>query len=50
MGYGSEEKNTVLELTYNYGIRKYDKGDAYVQVDRTSPFFDYSSIVNSRLA
>ncbi|XP_058749959.1 probable lactoylglutathione lyase, chloroplastic [Vicia villosa] len=32
MGYGSEEKNTVLELTYNYGVRKYDKGDAYVQI------------------
>jgi len=38
MGYGPEEKNTVLELTYNYGVTKYDKGDAYAQVDRSSPF------------
>lgn len=32
MGYGPEEKNTVLELTYNYGVTKYDKGDAYAQI------------------
>lgn len=33
MGYGPEDKNAVLELTYNYGITKYDKGNAYAQVD-----------------
>ncbi|KAM7509555.1 hypothetical protein LguiA_020008 [Lonicera macranthoides] len=32
MGYGSEDKNAVLELTYNYGITKYDKGNAYAQI------------------
>lgn len=32
MGYGPEDKNTVLELTYNYGVTEYDKGNAYAQV------------------
>ncbi|CAI9755687.1 unnamed protein product [Fraxinus pennsylvanica] len=32
MGYGPEDKNTVLELTYNYGIREYDKGNGYAQI------------------
>ncbi|KAJ6381834.1 hypothetical protein OIU77_030488 [Salix suchowensis] len=31
IGYGSEDKNCVLELTYNYGITEYDKGNAYAQ-------------------
>lgn len=33
MGYGPEDKNAVLELTYNYGVTEYDKGNAYAQVD-----------------
>ncbi|XP_065009514.1 probable lactoylglutathione lyase, chloroplastic [Musa acuminata AAA Group] len=32
MGYGPEDKNTVLELTYNYGVTEYDKGNAYAQI------------------
>lgn len=32
MGYGPEDKSTVLELTYNYGVTEYTKGDAYGQV------------------
>ncbi|KAL9324658.1 hypothetical protein ACSQ67_009515 [Phaseolus vulgaris] len=32
VGYGPEEKSAVLELTYNYGITEYDKGDAYAQI------------------
>ncbi|KAL6877631.1 hypothetical protein ACP4OV_012846 [Aristida adscensionis] len=32
MGYGPEEKNAVLELTYNYGVTEYDKGNAYAQI------------------
>ncbi|KAJ1386770.1 Vicinal oxygen chelate [Sesbania bispinosa] len=32
LGYGPEEKSTVLELTYNYGVTEYDKGDAYAQI------------------
>ncbi|XLS80241.1 hypothetical protein HN51_046072, partial [Arachis hypogaea] len=31
MGYGPEDKNTVLELTYIYGITNYDKGNGYGQ-------------------
>lgn len=32
MSYGPEDKNPVLELTYNYGITDYDKGNGYAQV------------------
>jgi lactoylglutathione lyase len=38
MGYGPEDKNAVLELTYNYGITEYDKGNAYGQVRDTLAF------------
>lgn len=29
LGYGDESENTVLELTYNWGVDSYDLGDAY---------------------
>ncbi len=29
VGYGNENDNTVLELTYNYGETKYDMGNAF---------------------
>ena len=29
VGYGEESGNTVLELTYNYGVEKYDLGSAF---------------------
>ncbi|MBW4510490.1 MAG: lactoylglutathione lyase [Scytonematopsis contorta HA4267-MV1] len=29
VGYGEESDNTVLELTYNWGVEKYNLGDAY---------------------
>ncbi|KAI3447004.1 hypothetical protein Pfo_003669 [Paulownia fortunei] len=32
MGYGPEDKNAVMELTYNYGVTEYDKGNAYAQI------------------
>lgn len=32
MGYGPEDQNTVLELTYNYGVKEYDKGNGYAQI------------------
>ncbi|TQD79115.1 hypothetical protein C1H46_035316 [Malus baccata] len=32
LGYGPEDKNAVLELTYNYGITDYDKGNGYAQI------------------
>lgn len=32
MGYGLEDKSAVLELTYNYGVMEYDKGNGYAQI------------------
>ncbi|XP_073000489.1 probable lactoylglutathione lyase, chloroplastic [Typha latifolia] len=32
MGYGPEDKSAVLELTYNYGVKEYNKGNAYAQI------------------
>jgi lactoylglutathione lyase len=32
VGYDSEERSAVLELTYNYGVEKYDLGTAYGHV------------------
>ncbi|KAL2925483.1 Lactoylglutathione lyase GLX1 [Bienertia sinuspersici] len=32
MGYAPEEETIVLELTYNYGVTEYTKGNAYAQV------------------
>jgi lactoylglutathione lyase len=29
VGYGDEEANTVLELTYNWGVETYDMGTAF---------------------
>ena len=29
LGYGDESDNTVIELTYNWGVDRYDIGDAY---------------------
>lgn len=29
VGYGSEEENTVLELTYNWGVDHYDLGNGF---------------------
>ncbi|MBS7812525.1 lactoylglutathione lyase [Roseococcus pinisoli] len=29
LGYGDESSETVLELTYNYGVDKYDTGTAF---------------------
>lgn len=29
MGYGPEDKNFALELTYNYGVEEYDLGEGF---------------------
>lgn len=29
VGYGDETRNSVLELTFNYGVTSYNLGDAY---------------------
>lgn len=45
MGYGPEDKSVVLELTYNYGVTEYDKGNGYAQVDSFSFSHETSSII-----
>ncbi|NP_001334598.1 glyoxalase [Solanum lycopersicum] len=32
LGYGPEDTSAVMELTYNYGVTEYDKGNAYAQI------------------
>jgi lactoylglutathione lyase len=32
VGYDSEERSAVLELTYNYGVERYELGSAYGHV------------------
>jgi len=32
VGYADESEQAVLELTYNYGVERYDLGDAYGHV------------------
>ncbi len=32
VGYGNESEHAVLELTYNYGVNKYDLGSGYGHV------------------
>ncbi len=32
VGYDTEDRSTVLELTYNYGVERYDLGSAYGHV------------------
>ncbi|BAT77369.1 hypothetical protein VIGAN_01547600 [Vigna angularis var. angularis] len=32
LGYGEEHETTVLELTNNYGVTEYSKGNAYAQI------------------
>ena len=29
LGYGRESENTAIELTYNWGVEKYDRGSGY---------------------
>lgn len=29
VGYGDEDSNSVVELTYNYGVEKYEQGTAF---------------------
>ncbi len=37
VGYGEERDSTVLELTYNYGVDKYDLGSAYGHIAISVP-------------
>lgn len=55
MGYGPEANNPVLELTYNYGITNYDKGNGYGQVDSIlflfseEDFYDFCMVLHDFL-
>jgi len=37
VGYGDEDKTAVLELTYNYGVDRYELGTAYGHVALAVP-------------
>ncbi|XWS18191.1 hypothetical protein CRYUN_Cryun32bG0021700 [Craigia yunnanensis] len=39
MGYAEEHETIVLELTYNYGVTEYTKGNAYAQVSFRLSFY-----------
>lgn len=32
VGYGVEDENFVIELTYNYGVKSYDKGNDFLGI------------------
>lgn len=47
LGYAEEEKTTVLELTYNYGVTEYTKGNAYAQIAiSTNDVYKSGEVVN----
>ncbi|XP_044497454.1 lactoylglutathione lyase GLX1-like [Mangifera indica] len=47
MGYADEYETTVLELTYNYGVTEYTKGNAYAQVAiGTDDVYKSAEVVN----
>lgn len=47
LGYAEEEKTTVLELTYNYGVTEYTKGNAYAQIAiSTDDVYKSGEVVN----
>lgn len=47
MGYAEEHETTVLELTYNYGVTEYTKGNAYAQVAiGTDDVYKSAEVVN----
>ncbi|KAF5944949.1 hypothetical protein HYC85_019026 [Camellia sinensis] len=47
MGYADEYETTVLELTYNYGVTEYTKGNAYGQVAiSTDDVYKSAEVVN----
>ena len=37
VGYDSEDRSAVLELTYNYGVSKYDLGGAWLAAESGAP-------------
>uniref|UniRef100_A0A2N9GXJ7 VOC domain-containing protein n=1 Tax=Fagus sylvatica TaxID=28930 RepID=A0A2N9GXJ7_FAGSY len=47
LGHAEEQETTVLELTYNYGVTEYTKGNAYAQVAiGTDDVYKSAEVVN----
>nr|XP_023927624.1 lactoylglutathione lyase GLX1 [Quercus suber]XP_023927625.1 lactoylglutathione lyase GLX1 [Quercus suber]POE91702.1 putative lactoylglutathione lyase [Quercus suber] len=47
LGYAEEHETTVLELTYNYGVTEYTKGNAYAQIAiGTDDVYKSAEVVN----
>ncbi|GMY36871.1 lactoylglutathione lyase GLX1 [Fagus crenata] len=47
LGYAEEQETTVLELTYNYGVTEYTKGNAYAQIAiGTDDVYKSAEVVN----
>ncbi|KAG9132090.1 hypothetical protein Leryth_023699 [Lithospermum erythrorhizon] len=47
LGYAEEHVTTVLELTYNYGVTEYSKGNAYAQIAiSTDDVYKSGEVVN----
>ncbi|KAK0580038.1 hypothetical protein LWI29_035495 [Acer saccharum] len=47
IGYADEYETTVLELTYNYGVTEYAKGNAYAQIAvSTDDVYKSAEVVN----
>ncbi|XP_058094918.1 lactoylglutathione lyase GLX1 [Magnolia sinica] len=48
MGYADEYETTVVELTYNYGVTEYTKGNAYAQIAiSTEDVYKSAEMVNA---
>ncbi len=41
VGYGAEDNHFVMELTYNYGIKSYKKGNDF----RVSSFINFGELL-----
>ncbi|CAL9015145.1 unnamed protein product [Prunus brigantina] len=47
LGYAEEDQTTILELTYNYGVTEYTKGNAYAQIAiGTDDVYKSAEVVN----
>ncbi|KAK9936019.1 hypothetical protein M0R45_012884 [Rubus argutus] len=47
LGYAEENQTTILELTYNYGVTEYTKGNAYAQIAvGTDDVYKSAEVVN----
>ena len=45
IGYGDEKSHFVLELTYNYGVKKYEKGNDLRHITISAGVFPFHSFL-----